>query len=620
MASPESAKKLFGPDPYPMINLLSHLHCDDDHLYQPAKTLFNYTKNHYPTALILKLFEMIQRNPLSITGIRCYYLLRDLLPSLWLRLPPFTRKDLKIGLNYRLWLEKDYETLKACVSCVASLAGLLFPKNEWDDLFYFMFRKLGSSCLYRRLGALLLWNDLIPICPEVFMPYIDFLIEGFKDLMPTVTEDHRCGVAAAKASVKLVLYLGNTANYSKFYDLMAYVMMTLFMALGEEVLVCSLLEDLIILAGAETEFFKVQIDVVIDSMVKIVGNLELEEKTRQLGIEFVLTVAEDKENGCGMMQKIDKDVVSKLLSELIVMLVHIEDDPNWGNAISDDENGGELSMCSYAMESLDRLAIALGGNVILSSCPECLFNFLYDENWRIRHAAVTAIGLISEGCSKALLQEMGQLVETVVMLIHDTHPRVRWATIHAIGQLSKYLSPHFQEQYHQQILPALREVLDDFDNPRLQTRATSAILLFTRNCSSDVLKPYLQRIVSKLLVFLQRGMTMMKEAALATLASLAISSQDSAYIYDSIMPYLKVIMVTATKDTSRMLLTKSLECITTIAMAVGNLAILDYVEKVNTDYICPFLCSTHIIKVDCVSWNCQINQYNEHFRFKVRTI
>ncbi|XP_070033082.1 importin subunit beta-3-like [Nicotiana tomentosiformis] len=67
-------------------------------------------------------------------------------------------------------------------------------------------------------------------------------------------------------------------------------------------------------------------------------------------------------------------------------------------------------------------------------------------------------------------------------------------------------------------------------------------------------------------------MTTMKEAAL----------EDSAYIYDSIMPYLKVILVTTNKDTSRMLLTKSLECITMTAMAVGNLAILDYVEKVTS--------------------------------------
>nr|XP_018621867.1 importin-5-like [Nicotiana tomentosiformis] len=260
------------------------------------------------------------------------------------------------------------------------------------------------------------------------------------------------------------------------------------MALGEEVLVCSLLEDLIILAGAETEFFTVQIDVIISSMVKVVENLELKERTWQLAIEFVLIVAED--------------VVSKLLSQLIVMLVHIEDDPNWGNAISDDENAGELSMCSYAMESLGRLAIALGGNVILPSCLEYLFSFLYDENWRIRHAGVTAIGLIFKGCSKALLQEMWQLVETVVMLIHDTHPRVRWATIHAIGQLSKYLSPHFQEQYHQQILSALREVLDDFDNPsflydenwRIRHAGVTAIGLIFEGCSKALLQEMWQLV------------------------------------------------------------------------------------------------------------------------------
>ncbi|KAH0640079.1 hypothetical protein KY285_036665 [Solanum tuberosum] len=76
-------------------------------------------------------------------------------------------------------------------------------------------------------------------------------------------------------------------------------------------------------------------------------------------------------------------------------------------------------------------------------------------------------------------------------------------------------------------------------------------------------------------------MTMMKEAALETLASLAISSQeDSAYIYDSVMPYLKVILETATKDRSRTLLAKSMECITMVTMDFGNQAIHGYVEKV----------------------------------------
>ncbi|KAH0648316.1 hypothetical protein KY285_033564 [Solanum tuberosum] len=485
--TPKSAKKL----------LFIDLHSDDDKLRKAAKTLLNYSKKYFPNSLVEELFQAIECSP------------------------PGSRTD--------------YETLKACSSCVSSLAGLLFPKNEW----------------------------------------------GFTDLMPTILEDHRCRVAAARASVKLILYYSTPASYCKFYGLLEHVIVTLFVAIGEEDLVCSLLEDLIVLVGVETAVFKVNIGVVVKYMVRIAENSKLGEKLRQLSIEFIVTLAEDREIGCGMMQMVPKEEVTKLLSVLIVMLVHIKDDPCWGNANSDDENEGQLSMCSYAMESLDRLAIALGGSVIVPCCAVGLFDLFHDQNWRIRHAAVTAIGLISEGCSKALLLEMEKLVQTIVKLIHDEHPRVCWAKIRTIGQLSTYLSPCFQEQYHQQLLRALIEVLDDIDNPRLQTRAASAIQLFSQNCSADVLKPYLHNTVRKLVGFLQRGTAMMKEASLATLASLAISSQeDSAYLYDSLMPYLKVILETVTNDTSRTLLAKSMECITMAAMAVGNLAINDYVEKV----------------------------------------
>ncbi|KAK6785850.1 hypothetical protein RDI58_014375 [Solanum bulbocastanum] len=77
-------------------------------------------------------------------------------------------------------------------------------------------------------------------------------------------------------------------------------------------------------------------------------------------------------------------------------------------------------MCSYGMESFYRLAIALGGHAILPNCPVCLFKFLHDQDWRIRHAAVTAIGLISDGCSKALLVEMVKFGQSIVNLMQDS--------------------------------------------------------------------------------------------------------------------------------------------------------------------------------------------------------
>ncbi|PHT99764.1 hypothetical protein BC332_29552 [Capsicum chinense] len=572
-------------DSDPLIEFLHLLHNDDENVRKSAKNHLNLTIKNSPNALVQKIVKTIEHFAFSPSSSSsacalCYDLLRDILPCHWTNLSLYTRQEVMNCLTFRILLEKDDEVFKACSSCVSCLACLLFRKDEWNMLFRFMLNYLGVDSWNR--VVVVLWDELIPKCPELFVSYVDRLIEGFKDVMVAVTNDRRVGVAAAKASVKLILYYSTPTNYSKFHVLLGNLMIHLSKAIGVEDLVCSLLEDLIVLAGVKAAYFSVEIGVAIECMVRLAGDLTLGEKIRKLAVEFVVTVAEDRESGCEMMQMVPDEQVTKLLGVLIDMLVHIRDDPSWGNAVNDDGNEGELSMCSYGKESLGRLAIALGGNVIVPNLPPTIFTFLDHEDWQIRYAVVTAIGVISKGCSKVIVvssKDMKHLVETIVKLICDNHPRVRWAAIHAIGQLSMHMSPQFQEQYHQQVLPALIKVWSDFDNPRLQARATSTMLAFSHNCSADILKPYLNDIVSKLV--LQSGMTMMNEAALATLGSLAIQSQEgAAYIYDSIMPYLIVILVTATDDTSRTLLPKYLECITMITMAVGNLGIGDLVAKI----------------------------------------
>ncbi|KAM3201528.1 importin-5-like [Capsicum annuum] len=584
----ESAINPFGLDSDPLIYFLHLLHNDDESVRKSAKNHLNFTINNSPNALVNEIVKTIEHfafsssssSLLSSVCVLCYDLLGYILPSHWTNLWLSTQEKVKTSLNFSIWIEKDDEVFKACSSCVSRIACLLFRKDEWGLLFDFMLKYLGVDCWNR--VVVVLWDELIPKCPEIFVSYVDHLIEGFKDVMVAESYDRRVGVAAAKASVKLILYYSTPLSYSKFHVLLGNLMIHLFKEIGEEELVCSLLEDLIVLACVKAAYFSVEIGVVIERMVRLAGDLTLGEKTRKLAVEFVVTVAEDRESGCEMMQMVPDEEVTKLLGVLIDMLVHIRDDPSWGSAVNDDGNEGELGICSYGKESLGRLAIALGGNVIVPNLPPTIFNFLDHEDWQIRYAVVTAIGVISEGCSKVIevcSEDMKHLAETIVKLISDNHPRVRWAAIHAIGQLSMHMSPQFQEQYHQQVLPALIKVWSDFDNPRLQARATSTIMAFSHNCSADILKPYLRNIVSELV--LQSGMTMMSEAALATLGSLAIKSQEGAtHIYDSIMPYLTAILVTATDDTSRTLLPKCLECITMVAMAVGNLAIGDLVAKV----------------------------------------
>ncbi|KAG0494848.1 hypothetical protein HPP92_005842 [Vanilla planifolia] len=104
-----------------------------------------------------------------------------------------------------------------------------------------------------------------------------------------------------------------------------------------------------------------------------------------------------------------------------------------------------------------------------------------------------------------------------------------------------------------------------------QAHAASAVLNFTENCTPETLIPYLDGIVSKLLVLLQNGKQMVQEGALTALASVADSSQEHFQkYYDAVMPYLKVILVNATDKSNRMLRAKSMECISLVGMAVGK--------------------------------------------------
>ncbi len=64
---------------------------------------------------------------------------------------------------------------------------------------------------------------------------------------------------------------------------------------------------------------------------------------------------------------------------------------------------------------------------------------------------------LSDTCSVALMQGL-----------QDPHAKVRWAACQALGQMCTDLGPNIQEEQHQNILPGLMAVMDDFGEPRVQ--------------------------------------------------------------------------------------------------------------------------------------------------------
>ncbi|KAG5517746.1 hypothetical protein RHGRI_038206 [Rhododendron griersonianum] len=553
---------ILGPDPAPFETLISHLMSSANEQRSQAELIFNLCKQTDPNSLALKLAHLLQFSPHLEGRAMSAILLRKQLTRddsyVWPRLSPATQSSLKSIFLACIQREEAKTIIKKLCDTVSELASGILPDNGWPELLPFMFQCVSSDSPKLQESAFLIFAQLSQYIGENLIPHIKHLHAVFL----------QCLTSSSNSDVKIAALSA---------DLLPAMMRTLTEALngGNEATAQEALELLIELAGTEPRFLRRQLVDVVGSMLQIAEAETLEEGTRHLAIEFVITLAEARERAPGMMRKLPQ-FISRLFAILMKMLLDIEDDPAWHSAETEDEEAGETSNYSVGQECLDRLSIALGGNTIVPVASEQLPAYLAAPEWQKHHAALIALAQIAEGCSKHLFDVVyigHQAVSSFdSCLAHcDPHPRVRWAAINAIGQLSTDLGPDLQVQYHQRVLPALAAAMDDFQNPRVQAHAASAVLNFSENCTPDILTPYLDGIVSKLLVLLQNGKQMVQEGALTALASVADSSQEHFQkYYDAVMPYLKAILMNATDKSNRMLRAKAMECISLVGMAVGK--------------------------------------------------
>ncbi|KAF8396002.1 hypothetical protein HHK36_017613 [Tetracentron sinense] len=387
---------------------------------------------------------------------------------IWPRLSPSTQSTLKSHLLACVQREDAKTISKKLCDTVSELASGILPDGGWPELLPFMFQCVTSNSPRLQESALLMFAQLSQYIGETLIPDLSTLHSVFLQCLAS-SSNSDVRIAALGAAINFIQCLSSSADRDRFQDLLPVMIETLTEALnrGQEATAQEALELLIELAGTEPRFLKRQLVNVVGSMLQIAEADSLEEGTRHLAIEFVITLAEARERAPGMMRKLPQ-FISRLFAILMKMLLDIEDDPAWHNAESEDEDAGESSNYSVGQECLDRLSISLGGNTIVPVASELLPTFLAAPEWQKHHAALITLAQIAEGCSKVMIKNLEQVLTMVLNSFQNPHPRVRWAAINAIGQLSTDLGPDLQVQYHQRVLPALAAAMDDFQNPRVQ--------------------------------------------------------------------------------------------------------------------------------------------------------
>jgi importin-5 len=469
--SDAGAAVVLGADPAALTALLADLTSPANEARSRAEQQFHAFRRSHPDALALSLAHLLLSPAHPSAPIAAVLLRRLIAPSSQSFVYPALSPATQSSLRALLLSAASAPALPRSVSrklsdAVAELASFLLPANAWPDLLSFLYKSIDSTSSPPGLQESAL-NILARLASHLAASFPN--LHGLLHAALSHPSSADVRVAGLNAAISLIQSLPSAAARDQFQDLLPAMMRALAESLncGNEGSAQEALEMMIELAGAEPRFLRRQLPDVVASMLQIAEAPGLEDGTRHLAVEFVVTLAEARERAPGMMRKLPR-YVGRLFAVLMSMLLDVQDEPAWHAAVSEEEDAGETGSYVFAQECLDRLSIAVGGNTILSVAAELLPSFFSSEDWKRRHAALVTIAQIAEGSAKMMIKNLEQVVGMVLNSFQDPHPRVRWAAINAIGQLSTDLGPELQNQLHHVVLPSLASAMDDVQNPRVQ--------------------------------------------------------------------------------------------------------------------------------------------------------
>lgn len=362
------------------------------------------------------------------------------------------------------------------------------------------------------------------------------------------------------------------SNWAKLGVLLPSLLNSLpkFLDDGKDEALASVFESLIELVELAPKLFRDMFDQIIQFSDIVIKNKDLEPSARTTALELLTVFSECAPQMC----KSNPTYAQSLVLDTLIMMTEVSIDDEqaleWQSS-NDVEEDSEENTYDMARQSLDRVALRLNGKYLAPPLFQFLQQMISSSEWRERFAALMALSSAAEGCRDVLMTEIDKILDMVVPLIDDPHPRVQYGCCNVLGQISTDFAPLIQSTSHERILPALISKLTNASVERVQTHAAAALVNFSEQATQSIMEPYLDSLLTNLLSMLQSSKLYVQEQALTTIAFIAEAAEKKFIkYYDTLMPLLINVLRTETGGESRVLKGKCMECSTLIALAVGK--------------------------------------------------
>jgi len=541
---------------------------EDNNIRGQAERAFNEATKQ-PELLLTELLQIMRTSAIpSVKSMSAILFRRYAFEEekmLWNQCSDQTKHNFKAYLLQAL-MEESERTVRQKICHIISTTGK-FVHGDWPELLPCMFNCCNSPNEQHREAALEIFANLPTMFGDSLTRYIGVLKEVFQKSLSDPS--NKVKLSALKATVSFLLVIEDNKQRNIFTDLLPPMIQVIALALNnqDEGAARDSLDAFIELAETNATFLRPSLDVLIPAMSQITTAKALDDGIRHLALELLVTMAE---NAPAMIRKY-KPYLELTYPAAWSLMVDLDDDQEWHttNEIEDDETD---SNAVVGEQAVDRIACALGGKTVLPYAFSVLPAMLQNPDWKYRHAALMTISAIGEGCAKVLERELDKILALIVQHLNDPHPRVRYALCNALGQMSSDFAPTIQQKFHQLIVPSILKAMDDQGNPRVQAHGAAALVNFSEDATKQILMPYLDSILSKLLILIrmpERRYVM--EQAVTTIATVADTAQERfLQYYDTFMPVLVEMLTKANTKEYRLLRGKTIECISLIGLAVGK--------------------------------------------------
>ena len=453
--------------------------------------------------------------------------------------------------------------------------------GKWPELQPKLFQLLSSGNPAQRESGLRVLRDLIP---TVGMSLIRQHKDSFMAVLRHGMEDER--ISNRTQSVLIVCSIAENlaAKFWKpFQQGFGQPMLKVIKSIcdsGDEDQVRDCLEAVIAVIEEDALFFKPFMGDLIQLALQIAnGRDQLEDGTRQLAFELIVSFAEKKSKLC---MKIP-NFVAMTVRTCMQFMIELEDSDvaAWAQRFSDaDADDDDAANYDIGEENVDRLAQSLGGEHVLPVVFSIVGEFIR-MTWQHKVAAIMTLSQVAEVIEDE--SHTDAVVQLLLAQLSDPHPRVRYAALHALGQSSTDCSPHIQEAWHEEILPAITKAIDD-PVLRVGSHACAAFVNFAEECDVDVLLPHMDVLMDKLFRRISSSnVRQVRENAITATAVIAgVTERHFVKFYPHVMPLLKDVVLRATSKEERTLRGKAFECLSLLGIAVGKETFLpDALEAMN---------------------------------------